>query len=399
MIEQLRLSRRASQVAPSSTMAANAAARALAEKGVSVVNLTAGEPDFATPEPIRRAAHEAIEAGYTKYPPLTGYADLRQAIADYEATRGVKVDPAGVVVSCGAKQAITNALLAIVDQGDEVIVPAPYWVSYVDQVRLVGGTPVVVETRAEDGFAVDPERLAAAITPRTVALFLNSPSNPTGAVYSRSVLEAIGDLALRRRLWVISDEIYAALSYDGEAVSFASLSPEVAARTILVDGVSKTFAMTGWRIGWTTCDPELAKAIAVMQGQTTSGATAISQRAALAGLRMDREPVETMVTEYARRRAYGLERLRAIAGLECAKPAGAFYFFPRVAGLFGRSHQGTMIESSAVLARLLLEREGLAIVSGDGFGAPEYIRISYAASMDDLRQGFDRLERFVRALT
>lgn len=399
MIEQLRLSRRASQVAPSSTMAAAAAARALAERGVSVVNLTAGEPDFATPEAIRQAAHEAIEAGYTKYPPLTGYADLRQAIADAGALRGARSDPDGVVVSCGAKQAITNALLAVVDDGDEVLVPAPYWVSYVDQVKLVGGTPVTVETVADDGFALDVERLAAAITPRTVALFLNSPCNPTGAVYSRAALEAVGELALRHRLWVISDEIYAALTYDGEALSFPSLSPEIAARTILVDGVSKTYAMTGWRIGWTACEPALAKTIATMQGQTTSGATAISQRAALAGLRMDRAPVQAMVAEYARRRDYGMQRLRALPGVSCTRPAGAFYFFPHVAALFGRSHEGTTIDSGSTLARLLLEREGLAIVGGGGFGAPEYLRISYAASMENLREGFDRLEHFVHALT
>ncbi|TAM78446.1 pyridoxal phosphate-dependent aminotransferase [bacterium] len=399
MIEPLRLSRRAAQVAPSSTMAAAAAARALIEQGVSVVNLTAGEPDFATPEPIRRAAHEAIEGGYTKYPPLTGYADLRQAVVDYAAERGARYQAEGVVVSCGAKQAITNALLALVGEGDEVIIPAPYWVSYVDQVKLAGGTPVVVETRAEENFALDAERIAAAITPRTVALFLNSPCNPTGAVYPRSVLEAVGELALRHRLWVISDEIYAALSYDGEAVSFPSLSAEVAARTVLVDGVSKIFAMTGWRIGWTVCDPTLAKAMATMQGQTTSGAAAVSQRAALAGLRMDRAPVHAMVGEYVKRRAYGLERLRAIPGVRCSKPSGAFYFFPHVATLFGRSHQGTPIDSSATLTRLLLEREGLAIVGGSGFGAEEHVRISYAASMESLRDGFDRLERFVRALT
>ncbi|MDE2571176.1 MAG: pyridoxal phosphate-dependent aminotransferase, partial [bacterium] len=386
-------------VAPSSTMAASAAARALAEKGVSVVNLTAGEPDFATPEPIRQAAHDAIEAGYTKYPPLTGYADLRQAVANYEASRGITVHPDGVVVSCGAKQAITNALLSLVDDGDEVIVPSPYWVSYVDQVRLVGGTPVVVQTRPQDGFALDPERLAAALTPRTVALFLNSPCNPTGAVYSRAALERVGELALRHGFWVLSDEIYSALSYDGVAPSFAGLSPEVAARTVLIDGVSKTFAMTGWRIGWTACDTALAKSFAVMQGQTTSGATAVSQRAALAGLRMERTPVEAMVSEYAKRREYGVERLRAIPGITCVKPAGAFYFFPNVAGLLGRSHRGMAIDSSAALARLLLESEGLALVSGEGFGAPEYLRISYAASMESLREGFDRLERFVRALT
>ncbi|HVA38822.1 MAG TPA: pyridoxal phosphate-dependent aminotransferase [Candidatus Dormibacteraeota bacterium] len=399
MIEQLRLSRRASQVAPSSTMAAAAAARALAEKGVSVVNLTAGEPDFATPEPIRKAAHDAIEAGYTKYPPLTGYGDLRQAVAEAAAARGFHVDPEGVVVSCGAKQAITNALLALVDQGDEVIVPAPYWVSYVDQVKLVGGTPVVVETRAADGFALDPALLAAAVTPRTVAIFVNSPCNPTGAVYDRGSLEAVAELAVRHDLWVLSDEIYAALTYEGEAVSFGSISPEAARRTVLIDGVSKSFAMTGWRIGWTACDTRLAKAIAVMQGQTTSGATAISQRAALAALRMDRAPVQAMVAEYHKRRDYGIERLNAIPGISCAKPVGAFYFFPHVSGLLGRSHQGTVIDSAATLTRLLLEREGLAIVGGDGFGAPEYVRISYAASMASLAEGFDRLERFVRALS
>ncbi|TAM60721.1 pyridoxal phosphate-dependent aminotransferase [bacterium] len=399
MIEPIRLSRRAAQVAPSSTMAAAAAARALAEQGVSVVNLTAGEPDFATPEPIRQAAHEAIEGGYTKYPPLTGFADLRQAVIDYTAERGAGYRADGVVVSCGAKQAITNALLALVDEGDEVIIPAPYWVSYVDQVKLVGGTPVVVETRAEENFALDPERIAAAITPRTTALFLNSPCNPTGAVFPRAALEAIGDLALRHRLWVISDEIYAALSYDGEAVSFPSLSPEIAARTVLIDGVSKIFAMTGWRIGWTVCDPVLAKAMATMQGQTTSGATAISQRAALAGLHMDRAPVRAMVSEYDKRRQYGVGRLNAIPGVRCGRPSGAFYFFPNISALVGRTHQGTPIDSSATLTRLLLEREGLAIVGGNGFGAPEYVRISYAASLENLREGFDRLERFVRALT
>ncbi|TAM76254.1 pyridoxal phosphate-dependent aminotransferase [bacterium] len=393
-----RFSSRARTVPPSATSAATEAARALAERGISVVALSEGEPDALTPPEIRRAAYEAIEAGYTKYPPLAGYPDLRQAIAEALHRRGVEYSADGIVVSCGAKQAILNTLLALVDAGDEVIIPTPAWVSYAAQVTLVGGKPVSVETRAEDGFILDPERLRAKITPRTVALVINSPCNPTGAVYAREQLEELATVALEHDLWIISDEIYSALTYADKAVSFAALGNEVARRTVLIDGASKTFAMTGWRVGWSICEPAAARVIVTMQGQTTSGAAAMAQRATLAALRMDRAAVDAMLDAYKRRRSYVLQRLERVPGITCSMPGGAFYVFPDVRELLGGYYGTQRVDSSQTLAELLLSEVGLAVVAGEAFVAPGYIRISFAASDDQIAEGCDRLERFVRAL-
>jgi aspartate aminotransferase len=398
MKQLARFSSRAQRVPPSATSAATEAARILAARGMSVVALTEGEPDALTPEPIRKAAYAAVEAGYTKYPPVQGYSDLCEAIAADLRTRGAEYSADGVVVSCGAKQAILNTLLAIVDDGDEVIVPTPAWVSYSAQVALVGGRAIEIETRAEDGFILDPQRLEAAVTPRTVALFVNSPCNPTGAVYAREQLSAIADVAMRHGLWLVSDEIYAAIVYGVEASSLPSLSEEIARRTILIDGASKTFAMTGWRLGWSVCEPALARVIVAMQGQTTSGAPAMSQRAALAALGMDRAPVDAMVAAYTRRREYVLGRLAHIPGIACTKPDGAFYVFPDVNRLLGKRAGDVLIDSSQTFAQQLLAQQGLAVVAGEAFSAPGYIRISFAAAEEQLLQGLDRLERFVRLL-
>jgi aspartate aminotransferase len=398
MKQLARLSSRAHRVPPSATSAATEAARSLAARGVSVVALTEGEPDALTPEPIRQAAYAAVEAGYTKYPPVQGYPDLREAIVAELRKRGAAYLADGVVVSCGAKPAILNALLAIVEDGDDVIVPTPAWVSYSAQVTLVGGRAVEVQTCARDGFILDPERLEAAVTPRTVAMFVNSPCNPTGAVYTREQLQAIADVAMRHGLWIISDEIYAAIVYGVEAPSLPSLGDDIAQRTVLIDGASKTFAMTGWRLGWSVCEPELARAIVAMQGQTTSGAPAMSQRAALAALGMDRAPIDAIIRAYARRREYVLERLARIPGITCTKPYGAFYVFPDISLLLGKRAGGVLIDSSQTFARELLAQQGLGVVAGEAFSAPGYLRISFAAAEEQLLQGLDRLERFVGLL-
>lgn len=371
-----------------------ARARALAAEGHDVVSLAAGEPDFNTPEPVCLAAADAIRKGFTKYTPTTGIPELKRAVVDKMAREnGLRVGPENVVVSCGAKQSLFNSVMTVVNPGDEVILFAPFWATYHDQIVLAGGTPVVVTTRAEDDFVPRPEAVADAITPRTKAILLNSPSNPTGAVYPRETLAAIGELALRHDLWVIADEIYERLVYGKTHTSLASLGEDLAERTITVVGVSKSYSMTGWRIGFAVAPVEIAKAMGNLQDQVTSNPTSFAQKGAVVALGLPNETLEGMRGEFEGRRDLVLRKLRAIPDLEVRTPGGAFYVFPDV-----RPYLGGDVLDDAALAEALLENERVATVPGSVFQAPGFLRLSYAASRHDLDRGVDRIASFLATL-
>lgn len=390
----LHLASRVRQMAPSPTLAIDTRTKELIAAGKDVLNFSVGEPDFDTPEHIKEAARQALAAGHTKYTPAAGTLELREAICEkLQVDNGLEYEPADIVVSNGGKQSLYNVFQVILDPGDEVIVQAPYWVSYPEIVKLAGGVPVIVRSTAASGFRLTAAEIEAHLTPRTRAINLNSPSNPTGAVYSRAELEAIAELAVRHGLYIVTDEIYEKLMYgDAEHVSIASLGPEVKRLTITVNGFSKAYAMTGWRMGYCASERPLAKAMADLQGQSTSGPSSITQKAAVAALRGPQEPVEQMRQEFERRRDYIVERLNRLPGVDCLLPAGAFYVFPSVTGLLGRELAGRRVETDADLCELLLEETGVSLVPGSAFGAPGHVRISYATSMENIVTGLDRIE-------
>uniref|UniRef100_A0A7C2IP20 Aminotransferase n=1 Tax=Ammonifex degensii TaxID=42838 RepID=A0A7C2IP20_9THEO len=389
----MRLAGRARGISPSPTLTVDARAKALAAAGEQIINFGVGEPDFDTPEHIKAAAMEAMARGMTKYTPVPGTAELRKAICEkLLRENNLQYSPEEIVVSCGAKHSLYNALQVLVEEGDEVIVPAPYWVSYVEQVKLAGAAPVVVETRPEDDFKIRPEGLSAALTPRTRLLILNTPSNPTGSVYTREELSALAEVAVRADIWVLADEIYEKLIYDGAThVSIAALGSEIKNRTVVVNGVSKAYAMTGWRIGYAAAPAPVAKAMADLQSHSTSNPTSIAQAAAVAALRGPQEPVAEMVAAFAARRAYILERLAGIPGIKCRKPAGAFYVFPDVSAYFGRRSRDKVVASATDLAAFLLEEAKVAVVPGAAFGDDRFIRFSYATSLKKITTGMDRI--------
>jgi len=389
----MKLATRVGRIQPSPTMAMAARAKALAAQGIEVVDFGVGEPDFDTPDPIKDAAIEAIRSGFTKYTAPSGTEELKRAIAArLEQDDGLRYQPSQIVVSCGAKHTLYNLAQALFEAGDEVLIPAPYWVSYPDQVVLNDATPVFIRTRAEDGFVLDPHALDAAITPRTKALILNSPSNPTGAAYTRAQLERLAEVVLRHDLVVISDEIYGRIVYDGfRHISIASLSADIAARTIVVNGVSKSYAMTGWRIGYAAGPAPIMSAVATVQSQSTSNPTSISQKAAVAALTGPQHSIDAMVTAFAGRRDEMVDRLAAIPGVSCFRPQGAFYAFPAVAAYYGKRHGSRVIHDSNDLATYLLDEAHVAVVAGAAFGEDRHIRLSYATSIDHIRRGLDRM--------
>jgi aspartate aminotransferase len=390
----MRLSARARAIAPSPTMAIDAKSKQMLAQGIDVVNFSVGEPDFDTPDHIKLAGIRAIEAGKTKYTAAAGAMDLRKAIAQkLQHENGLSYTPEQIVVSNGAKQSIFNAFMVLLDQGDEVIIQSPYWVSYPEMVKLAGGVPVIVETTEETGFKMTPAMIKAKLTPRTRVINLNSPSNPTGAVYTRAELQAIADLAVEHDLYIVTDEMYEKLLYDGaEHVSIASLGPEVYERTVTINGHSKAYAMTGWRIGYAAAPLHVAKAMGDLQSQTTSGASTISQVAAVEALVGTQEPIEAMRKEFDRRRQRMMARLNELPGFRVAvAPQGAFYLFPHVAALFGKRWRGRTIKDADDLATLILEEAKVGVVPGTGFGAPNYLRFSYATSMERIETGLDRI--------
>jgi aspartate aminotransferase len=392
------LGRRALALQPSATLAVDARAKALIASGVDVVNLTAGEPDFPTPPGPSRAGQDAIAEGFTRYTANAGIVELRTAIAaKLRDDNGLEYEPDQVIVSNGAKQSVYNALMVLLDRGDEVIIPSPAWVSYPEMVRLADGVPVMVDTEPA-AYRLDPAALAAAITPRTKAIIINSPSNPTGAVYSNEELREVARLVVENDLYVISDEIYEKLVYGAEFHSIASLGNEILARTITVNGFSKAYAMTGWRMGYAAAAPVLVKAMANLQSQCTSGASSISQRAALAALRGDQSPLEDMRLQFDRRRRFVVDRLTAMPGVRVdAVPEGAFYVFPRVSDLYREGDATPAIEGSMDFAQRLLEEARVAVVPGLPFGSDNHIRLSYSDSLDRLSEGMDRLDAFARS--
>ena len=394
------IAQRAKAIKPSPTLAMAAKAKAMKAQGIDVVDFGVGEPDFDTPENVKQAGIKAIQSGCTKYTPAGGTDELKDAVVDkLKKDNGLVYERSQVLISCGAKHSLYNIAEALFDPGDEVIIPSPYWVSYPDQVILNDAVPVIVETTEQEGFRISAAKLEKAITKRTKAFILNSPSNPSGLAYDRKTLEEIAAVAVKHRIYVISDEIYEKLVYDGFThTSIASLNPEIKELTIVVNGVSKSHAMTGWRIGFAAGPADVIKAMANIQSQSTSNPASISQKAALEALRGPQDFLPVMNAEFDKRRKYMVERLNKMKGVSCTLPVGAFYAFPNVSKLYGRSAGGKTVKNSADLAAYLLETAKVALVSGDSFGADAYIRLSYATSMEIIKKGMDRIEEAVNAL-
>jgi aspartate aminotransferase len=394
-----KLADRLSAVAPSATLAMAAKAARLRTDGHKVYRFSVGEPDFATPDHVVTAGKDALDAGATHYTAVSGTPELKAAIcAAAERDRGWRPDPSQVVVACGAKHALFNLALTLFEPGDEVIIPAPYWVSYPEQVRLVGATPVIAPTTEAQGFRLTPEGLEAALTPRTKAIILCTPSNPTGAAYSRAHLEPLLEVLRRHDCWIIVDEIYAGLTYDDfQHASVPAFAPDLLDRVVIVDGASKSYAMTGWRIGWSIAPPELSKAIDIIQSQSTTNAAAVSQAAAAAALTGRRDDVEAMRVTFEKRRVRMVEGLRSIPGVRCRMPEGAFYAFADVTGLYGLRWGDRSLRSDEDVSAWLLEEVHAATVPGTPFGAPGYVRFSYACSEADIDEGLGAIRARVRA--
>jgi len=386
-----RISQRAASLTPSLTLEIDARAKRMKAEGEDVVGFGAGEPDFDTPQHIKEAASAALAAGFTKYTPAAGIPELRRAIAEkHRRENGLEYRPEQIIVSCGGKHACYNVILATCQEGDEVLIPSPYWVSYPEMVKLAGATPVYLPTTDRTEFKVTPEQLRAAITPRTRLFILNSPSNPTGTVYTPEEIRALGDVCVERGVLIMSDEIYEHLLYDGAVHrSVASFSRAHYEHTIIVHGFAKAWSMTGWRLGWTAAPEPIARVIEAIQSHSTSNPTSFAQKGGVAALSGPMDHLPAWLAEFDRRRRYAWERLNRIPGVSCVNARGAFYLFPNISG--------TGLKSVEFCKRLL-EAEKVAAVPGIAFGADDYIRISYATSMANLEKGLDRMERFCRSL-
>jgi aspartate aminotransferase len=389
----MRLSRRVEQLTPSKTIEVTAMAKALRQQGHNVIVLGAGEPDFNTPEPILDAAGRAMREGQTKYTPAGGIPELKDAIiAKFRRDNGLTYSRDEVMVTVGAKHALYNLFQVIVNEGDEVIIPAPYWVSYIEQVKLAGGVPVIIEGKEEHGYKVTAEQLKEAVTDRTVAFLLNSPSNPSGAMYTEAELRSLGKVCREQDLLIVSDEIYEHLIYDDHRhVSIATLE-DCKDRTVIINGVSKTYAMTGWRIGYTAGDARLIKAMTSLASHSTSNPTSIAQYAALEALNGDQSPVEQMKQAFHKRRDYVVQRLRQMSGVSADTPQGAFYVFANVS----QAATAAGLDSVDDWVKAMLEQEKVALVPGSAFGFPDHVRLSYATSMEELKEAMDRMESFIQ---
>lgn len=396
----MKIARRMAPVKPSATLAVTSRAKAMKAEGVDVKSFGAGEPDFDTPEFVVDAMVEAARNGATRYAPVAGVPALRDAVAaQFSEIYDIPFSREQIMVSVGGKHALYNLFQVLVDPGDEVIIPSPYWVSYPAQVRLAEGVPVHVATVADEGFRLDVGALEAALTDRTVGLVINSPSNPTGAVYDRESLRAVAALAEARDLWIITDDIYSFVRYgDSPFMSVLRERPDLRDRIIVVHGASKTYAMTGWRIGFVGADEALVKKLSILQGQMTSNATAFAQAGALAAVTSDHAFLDTWLAAYDARRQRIVALLNGLKGVQCATPGGAFYVFPDFRGVIGRSYRGVEITSALQLAQLLLEHAHVALVPGEPFGAPGFMRLSYACAMEDIEEGLARIGRFIAEL-
>ena len=394
------ISDRSKRIKPSPTLAMDAKAKAMKASGIDVVSFGVGEPDFDTPENIKEAAIKAIKEGFTKYTPVGGIDPLKDAIIEkFNRDNILNYTREEIIVSCGAKHSLYNIAQALLNPGDEVLIPSPYWVSYPDQVLLNDAIPVFVKTYESDSFMVRPEAITSSVTKKTKALILNSPSNPTGLTYDKKTIETIAEIVLRYGIFVISDEIYEKLTYDGfKHVSIASLGNDIKAKTIVVNGLSKSYAMTGWRIGYAAGPKEIIKAMTNIQSQSTSNPTSISQKAAIEALRGPQDFIATMLAEFDKRRKFLIGELNSISGMSCLSPTGAFYAFPNTSKLYGKTTGDRTISSSSDLALYLLEKANVALVHGEAFGDDAYIRLSYATSIEEIKKGVDRIREAVSKL-
>jgi len=394
------LAKRVKAIKASATVAIHEKVIGMRARGIDVISLAVGEPDFDTPQNIKKAAVAAIESGFTKYTAVAGIVDLKEAIAEkFHHDNGLTYRPSQITVACGAKHALYNVAQVLWDKGHEVIITAPYWVSYTDQVILTGATPVIFDTSKFENFTISRDGLNALITPRTRAILINSPNNPTGKVYHRSELEIIARLAVENDLLIISDEIYEKILYDDtEFVSIAALSDEVQQRTITVNGVSKAYAMTGWRIGYAAGPEKIIQAMNKIQGQSISATNSIAQKASVAALRGPQTQVDTMRREYQKRRDYIITELNAIEGLDCSTPSGAFYAYPNVSKLYGSKYGDRIITDSVGFCAYILDEAQVALVPGFAFGTDDFVRISFATSMENIKTGMGRIKHALEKL-
>lgn len=391
------LSNKNMAIAPSPTLSIDAQYKDMLAKGIDVVGFGAGEPDFDTPEHIKKAAIDAICNGQTKYTPAAGTLALRKAISKkFKEDNNIDYAPSQIVVSNGAKHSLVNAFSAVLNPGDEVIIPAPYWVSYTEMVKIADGVPKLIYATEENEFKITAKQLEEAITDKTKAVVINSPSNPTGMIYSPDELKALAEVAVKHDLIIIADEIYEKLIYDGKHVSIASFSEEIKDHTITINGVSKTYAMTGWRIGYAAANEKIAKIMANIQSHAASNPNSIAQAATIAALEGPTDEIEMMRDTFAKRREYMVERINNIDGVSCIMPQGAFYIMMNIKELFGKEIKGKVINNSNEFAEHLLQQEKVALVPGVGFGAEGYVRWSYATSMENIDKGLDRLEAFLK---
>ncbi|MDR1523570.1 MAG: pyridoxal phosphate-dependent aminotransferase [Endomicrobium sp.] len=392
------ISKRAQSIKPSPTLAIDTKAKTLKQKGVDIINFGIGEPDFDTPKNIKDAAISAINNGFTKYCPVPGTLEIKNAIINkLQRDNNTIYLPEEIIVSSGAKHSLYNLFQAIIDPEDEVIIPAPYWVSYIDMVILAGGKPVVINTTDKNNFKITVDCIKKVITNKTKAIIINSPSNPTGSTYSQSELKEIAQICLENKILIISDEIYEKLVYDNfKFISVVQALPQAKDIIVLINGVSKAYAMTGWRIGYAAGNKEIISAMTKIQSQSTSNASSISIKAAVEALNGPQECIEIMRKEFEKRRNYTVERLNSIEGINCIKPEGAFYVFPNINSVLGKTFNGKVINSDIEFAEYLLDQAKIAVVPGTAFGAKGYIRISYATSIENIQKGIDRLEKTLK---
>ena len=388
-----KLADRVKTLKPSATLTISSKAKAMVAEGIDVINLSAGEPDFDTPQHIKDAALEAMRDGFTKYTAVGGIDGLKDAIIEkYNRDCSVEYKRSEVIVTCGGKHAVYNLAQALFQEGDEVIIPSPYWVSYPPIISLAGATPVILKTTEADGFKLSINALSEAINSKTRALIINSPSNPTGAVYSKSDLEAIANIAVEKEIILITDEIYENFVYEGEkSFSLVSFGEDVKERTVIINGVSKAYSMTGWRIGYACGPEEVISAMTRIQSQSTSNPTSIAQKASIEAIKGSQAELEMMVREFDKRRKRIVDLLNQIEGMTCFNPGGAFYVFPNVSGFFNKSYNGKILSSASDIAAYLLEEAKVAVVPGEAFGSNEHVRISYACSMEDIEKGIERI--------
>ncbi|NLN41870.1 MAG: pyridoxal phosphate-dependent aminotransferase [Clostridiales bacterium] len=396
----MELSRKHLDITASLTLEIDAKAKKMRAHGIDVIGFGAGEPDFDTPSFIIEAAKEALDKGYTKYTPSSGIMELKEAICEkLKRDNNLDYEPNEILISNGAKHSLYNIFQAILNPGDEVIIPSPYWVSYPEMVKMADGVPVYVNTLDDHGFCIDLEHLKNIITKKTKAIVINSPNNPCGSVYDKKQLETIAQLAVEHDFFVVSDEIYEELLYDGaEHISIASLNPEIKERTLLVNGMSKAYAMTGWRIGYTAGKREIISVMSNIQSHSTSNPNSIAQYASLAALKGSKDIIKSMVCKFDERRKFMVDKINSIDMISCTRPQGAFYVMLNIKNVIGKTYNDRIIKGSLDFADVLLEAQNVAVVPGIAFGADEYVRLSYATSKENIEKGLNRIEKFIKEL-